>query len=91
MKAALKGNLESLKYAYENSCPWDELTIEYATTEECYDYAVAHGCPGSQLSRFHDPADDDDDDDDETSHDPFVWTSDQQAVAIDWAGGEGGL
>jgi hypothetical protein len=41
-------NLECLKYAHENKCPWNEWTCSYAAWNgylECLKYAHENGCP----------------------------------------------
>jgi hypothetical protein len=41
-------NLECLKYAHENNCPWDEDTCKVAAEHrqlECLKYAHENGCP----------------------------------------------
>jgi hypothetical protein len=48
MSAVKNGNLECLKYAHENGCPWDEYTCNYAVESEhleCLKYAYENGCP----------------------------------------------
>ena len=45
---ARKGNLELLKYAHENGCPWDKDTCSEAAYHghlECLKYAHENGCP----------------------------------------------
>jgi hypothetical protein len=47
-EAAKINNLECLKYAHENDCPWDENTCLYAARNgylECLKYAYENGCP----------------------------------------------
>jgi len=51
-RASNSRSLECLKYAHENGCPWDAQTCKKAGSRECYEYAVAHGCPGAELSRY---------------------------------------
>ena len=49
--AAYTGSLESLKYAHENGCPWDEDTCVYAARArslECLKYAHENGCPWNE-------------------------------------------
>lgn len=48
--------LEFLKFLHEQGCPWDEETCKKARSRAVYEYAVAHGCPGANLSKYHDPA-----------------------------------
>ena len=46
--AAKYGELECLKYAHENGCPWDEETCASAAEKgklECLKYAHENGCP----------------------------------------------
>lgn len=50
----MMGFFDCLSYLHENGCPWDEKTGQNAGTRECYEYAVAHGCPGAELSNFFD-------------------------------------
>ena len=45
---ARKGNLELLKYAHENGCPWDRSTCSSAAQNghlECLKYLHENGCP----------------------------------------------
>jgi len=49
-------SLAFLKHVREQGCSWDEDTFRRADSREVYEYAVAHGCPGAELSRFHNPA-----------------------------------
>lgn len=45
--AAMRGNLELLKYTYENQLPWTSTTVINAIKSEnldCLEYALDHGC-----------------------------------------------
>jgi len=47
-RAAVRGDVECLKYAHENGCPWNELTSWGAAKNghiECLKYAHENGCP----------------------------------------------
>jgi hypothetical protein len=47
-KAVEIGNLECLKYAHENGCPWNEKTCRCAAMNgylDCLKYAFENGCP----------------------------------------------
>jgi len=47
--------LESLKYAHENGCPWNERTCEVAAEAghlECLKYAHENGCPWDERACF---------------------------------------
>lgn len=47
-KAAARGDLDFLKYAHENGCPWDEWTCNAAAGVGhlgCSKYAHENGCP----------------------------------------------
>jgi len=51
VNAAIYGNLNCLKYAHENGCPWNENTCCSAAENghlECLKYAHENGCPGSE-------------------------------------------
>jgi len=48
--------LEFLKFLRGQGCPWDEETCRTARSRTVYEYAVAHGCPGAELSRFNNPS-----------------------------------
>jgi nitrite reductase/ring-hydroxylating ferredoxin subunit len=44
----MNGQIECLKYAYENKCPWNKWTSYYASKNghlECLKYAIENGCP----------------------------------------------
>jgi uncharacterized protein YabN with tetrapyrrole methylase and pyrophosphatase domain len=46
--SAFNDQLETLKYAHENGCPWNELVCSYASGEgnlEVLKYARRNGCP----------------------------------------------
>ncbi len=46
--AAESGNFETLKYAREHGCPWNELTAlsaAYNDRYECFSYALENDCP----------------------------------------------
>jgi hypothetical protein len=46
--AAMKNNLECLKYAHSRGCKWDSNVIQWAEMNgslECLKYARDHGCP----------------------------------------------
>jgi len=46
--ATVDGQLECLKYAHENGCPWDERTCNFAARYgqlDCLKYAHENGCP----------------------------------------------
>ena len=46
--AAKNGQLECLKHAHENGCPWDENTCAFAAMNgnlDCLKYAHENGCP----------------------------------------------
>jgi hypothetical protein len=48
-----QNSLETLKYAHENGCPWDERTCEKAATHnnlECLKYAHENGCPWDEYT-----------------------------------------
>ena len=47
-RAAEQGNLEMLKWARANDCPWDVVTRQFAGDGEHWDvleWARANGCP----------------------------------------------
>ena len=49
-------DLECLKYAHENGCPWNEETCAIAAQNghlECLKYAHDNGCPGSANYAHH--------------------------------------
>ena len=44
----MEGNLDCLRYAYENGCEWDSLITSIAAKFgqfECLKFAHEHGCP----------------------------------------------
>jgi len=44
----MNGQLDCLKYAHENGCPWDENTCKRAAINghlACLTYAHENGCP----------------------------------------------
>lgn len=54
-QSTFQRSVESLKYAYEHSCPWHEDSCNIAAEKwslECLRYAREHGCPWNESTCF---------------------------------------